>query len=241
MIFVQNDSNDAAYHFSAEEYFARYAKLKEAVYMLWQTGKTVMLGSNQMLSAEIDVDYAKKSDILIVRRSSGGGAIYTDPGTVLYTVIEPISGDISLHRENIASEIIKALGKMGVPAERKGRNDILVDNKKVSGFAQYTSGNHVCTHGSLLYDADLETLTNVLIPNEEKLRPKGISSVRSRVTNIKLFTKAGFSTGEFIAALKSNLIINTEHKEYIFADNEIQKITQIYNEKYKNDDWNYRM
>jgi len=241
VIFVHNDSNDAAFHFSVEEYFTRYAKKEKAVYMLWRTGKTVMLGSNQMLTSEVDLDYAKKENIRIVRRSSGGGAIYTDPGTVLYTVIMPVSDDISAHRENTAAEIIKALGQIGITAERKGRNDILLDNKKISGFAQYTSGNHVCTHGSLLYDTDLEALTNVLIPDENKLQPKGISSVRSRVTNIKPFTGGAYSTDDFVALLKDNLINSTDCSVYNFNDNEMQIIKQIYSEKYANDDWNYRM
>jgi len=241
MIFVENDSMDAAYHFSVEDCFARYIRKNEQVFMLWQTDKTIMLGNNQAVSNETDLEFAKKAGIKIVRRSSGGGAIYTDTGTVLYTVIEPVTGDIEKNRENVAKSIISVLSKMGVSAKREGRNDILIEGKKISGFAQFTSGNYVCTHGSLLYDTDLDTLTNALKPDDSKLHPKGIASIRSRVTNIKPYTEADYSTDEFIAVLKEYLIGGNECSYYILSDNEANRIDNIYKDKYGNKEWNFRI
>ena len=241
MVFVENDSKDAAFHFSVEEYFTRYAQSDVPVLMLWQTGKTVMIGNNQVVTAEIDLNYAKENEIKIVRRSSGGGAIYTDSGTFLYTVIEPVTGEIINQREEVAAVIIDALGKMGITARREGRNDILVEGKKISGLAQYTIDNHVCTHGSLLYDADLNILTKVLIPNETKLTPKGITSIRSRVTNIKPYTKEKYTTAEFYSILKSHLFSNKEIINYNLSDGELAKIKHIYKKKYGNSEWNFRM
>jgi len=184
MYFIADKSLDAALHFSHEELFTRYLRFNEPVVMIWQTDKTVMLGNNQVTKAEIDVDFALKENINIVRRSSGGGAIFTDPGTILYTFIEPLKYESKIHREKVAETVIKALDSIGVSAKQEGRNDILTDGKKISGLAQYTSANHICTHGSLLFDTDLELLSKVLIANESKLLPKGIASIRSRVTNI---------------------------------------------------------
>ena len=241
MILVETDSKDSAYNFSVEELFTRYIRKDEPVLMLWQTEKTVMLGNNQVVEAEVDLEFALTSEIQIVRRSSGGGAIYTDSGTVLYTVIEPLISDTGTHRERVASSVIKALGKIGVTAVREGRNDILIDGKKISGFAQYTSANHVCTHGSLLYDTDLDTLTSVLIPNASKLQPKGIASIRSRVTNIKPYMKEKYTVDEFIRLLKNELLNNQSYKVHELNTMENEIITRIYNEKYTNPEWNLRM
>jgi lipoate-protein ligase A len=209
--------------------------------MLWQTNKTVMLGNNQTAQAEVDLEFALTSAIQIVRRSSGGGAIYTDPGTVLYTVIEPLSSDTGAHREKLAASVIHALGKMGVTAVREGRNDILVAGRKISGFAQYTAANHVCTHGSLLYDTDLDTLTDVLIANTAKLQPKGIASIRSRVTNTKQYIKDNYTVNEFITKLKNEMLLNQNYTVHEFNSMENEIITRICNEKYANDEWNLRM
>lgn len=239
MIFFENNNKEAAFHFAVEELFTRYIKSSEPVLMLWQTEKTVMLGNNQVVAFEVDMDFALKNDIKVVRRSSGGGAIYTDPGTFLYTVIEPVTKEIKMHRESVAATIVDALSYFGVSAVREGRNDILVDGKKISGFAQYTSGDHVCTHGSLLYDTDLEILTNVLIPNDDKLRPKGISSIRSRVTNIRPYMSESHSAADFRRKLLDKLTNGKKIKSYELNTNDIDKISLILSEKYSNKAWNF--
>ena len=242
MFFVENSNIvDAALHFSVEELFTRYIKSAKPVYMLWQADKTVMLGYNQVVEAEVDKEFAQNSGIQIVRRSSGGGAIYTDMGTVLYTLIEPIIDEIKTHREKLAANIIFALKELGVTAQREGRNDILVDGRKISGLAQYTVGNHVCTHGSLLYDTDLELLTRVLKPNEEKLHPKGITSIRSRVTNIKPFIAESFKVSEFIDALKKVLLRDRDFELYELNDDELIKVNRIKKDKYANHNWNFSL
>jgi len=207
MVFVENDTKDAAFHFATEELFTRSIKKNVPVLMLWQTNKTVMLGNNQSVETEVDTVFAQMNNIEIIRRPSGGGAIFTDPGTILYSYIEPITKEAKNHREQTAAMIIDALLKMGITAVQEGRNDILLDGKKISGLAQHTSPTHICTHGSLLYDTDLEMLSKVLIPNESKLKPKGITSIRSRVTNIKPYMKNNFTIDEFKQALKKGLSI----------------------------------
>ena len=241
MILVESNSKEAAFYFAVEEMFTRYLRKNEQVLMLWRTDKTVMIGSNQVVEAEVNAEFASNSEIQIVRRSSGGGAIYTDPGTVLYTDIRPLTAETGVIREEVATSVISALNKMGVPSKREGKNDITVDGKKISGFAQYTSGKHVCTHCSLLYDTDLETLTNVLIANEKKLRPKGIASIRSRVTNIRPFVKEDFPVEDFITKIKNYLLNGVEYTSYNFTPEELEKINTIRKEKYTNPNWNLRM
>jgi len=241
VFFIENDNTDAAFHFSVEEFFMRFKKSDDPVYMLWQTNSTVMLGNNQVLSAEVDIDFANRNNIKVVRRSSGGGAIYTDSGTVLYTMIQPISKEAKVHMNEVAKIITDALSKLGVSAKREGRNDILVDGKKISGLAQYSIGSLICTHGSLLYDTDLDTLTKVLIANDSKLHPKGIASIRSRVTNIKPYTNTKFSTDEFISELKAELLKDIEYSAYQPIADDLFKVNSIYNEKYGNESWNFRL
>jgi len=240
LILIETDSKEAAFHFSVEELFTRYIRKNEPALMLWQADKTVMLGNNQAVEAEVDLEFALSSEVQIVRRSSGGGAIYTDLGTVLYTVIEPLSSDTGTHREKVAATVITALGKMGVTAVREGRNDILIDGRKISGLAQYTSANHVCTHGSLLYNTDLDMLTDVLIKNPAKLQPKGITSIRSRVTNIKPHIREKYTVDEFIEVLISELISGKNYKIHKFNSMENEIIKRIYSEKYANPEWNLR-
>jgi len=210
MVFVENDSKDAAFYFATEELFTRKIKKNVPVLILWQTNNTVMLGNNQSIENEVDTVFAQKNNIKIIRRPSGGGAIYTDPGTILYSYIEPLTKEANTHREQTAAMIIDALYNMGITAVQEGRNDILLDGKKISGLAQHTSPTHICTHGSLLYDTDLEMLTKVLIPNESKLKPKGITSIRSRVTNIKPYMKMNFTIDEFKLELKNELLSDKE-------------------------------
>ena len=241
MIFVENTCKNAAFHFSAEEFFVRHIKSNEPVLMLWQADKTVMLGNNQSARAEVNLSYAEESSIAIVRRSSGGGAIYTDSGTVLFSIIEPVYDEMTIHRENVAAIIIEALVKMNVPAYRDGRNDILADGRKFSGLAQYSSGGMICTHGSLLFDTDLETLTKVLIPDKKKLQPKGISSIRSRVGNIKPYISGDLNADEFMQMLKNNLLHKKDFTTYNFNDNDLIEINKINEEKYSSNDWNFRI
>ena len=241
MIYIENDSKDAAFHFSVEEHFTRNLRIDKPVLMIWQTGKTVMIGNNQVVSAEVDLKLASKSNIPVIRRSSGGGALYTDLGTVLYTVIEPMVNEPQVHRENLAARIINALSAMGVPAAREGRNDILAEGRKISGFAQYTSGNHICTHGSLLFDTDMDILTGILLPQPEKLLPKGIASIRSRVTNIKPYLKDDHTVNNFIDDLKHELTGGRDHSLYKLNEDDLKKISMIDLEKYSNNAWNFRM
>ena len=240
MIFIESSCNDAAYHFSVEELFMRYKQKEVPVLMIWQTEKTVMLGNNQTVKDEVNTDAAYKAGVKIIRRSSGGGAIYTDLGAVQYSVIEPLLHEAKIHREEAASSILKALNALGIPATREGHNDILAGGRKISGFAQYTSGGFVCTHGSLLFDSDLEFLAEVLLAREEKLRPKGITSIRSRVANIKPYID-NWTVGEFVTTLQKSLLNGKNVEVHRFSENELEMISALQTEKYSNDEWNLRM
>ena len=240
MLYIETERKDAAFHFSVEEYFMRNLPSDEPLIMIWQTRPCVMLGNYQIPDAEIDVRYAQEAGIQIVRRSSGGGTIFTDLGTLLYTMILPHTKaqyPQQFAREMVAGLAINALNEMGIPAKVEGRNDILVDGKKVSGMAQYARHGRICTHGSLLYDADLEMLTRVLRVDADKIRSKAVCSVRSRVANLKEYMNDGCSTREFWERFQQNLFMDRQVYRYELSNHELTQIDQICHEQYGNPAW----
>ena len=242
MIYIETESKDAAFHFSVEEYIVRHFPWDEPVMMIWQAGKCAMLGSNQIAEAEIDIGYAEREGIQIVRRSSGGGTIFTDLGTFLYTMILPHTEHNSPEavRKIVAGPIVEALNEMGCPAKIEGRNDIHVEGvKKIGGMAQYSWHGRICTHGSLLYDEDLEKLTRALRADDEKIRSKALRSMRSRVTNIKEYIPHDYSTHEFLGILKQKLFCGEHIREHSLTDDEIAQINRIYQDRYGNPAWTF--
>ena len=199
-----------------------------------------MLGSYQIARAEVNAPYAREQNIQIVRRQSGGGTIFTDMGTLLYTLITPDPGDMTpanIVREIFAAPIIRALHKLGIPAELKGRNDILVAGKKVCGIAQHARKGRICTHGSLLYDTDLDMLESVLQVDAAKIQSKAISSVRSRVANLKPHMEPPVSTPEFWVLLEEKLSEEWNLVPYTLTEADLAEVDNIYRERFGNPDW----
>ena len=237
--FIETENTNAAFHFSVEEFLMQRFPFESSI-MLWQDEKCVMLGANQVAPQEVDMNCVEREGIKIVRRSSGGGTIFTDMGTILYTMIQPHKKDSQVNQiaeETIVSSVVEILNKMGVPAVLEGRNDILADGKKFSGIAQHVKHGMLCTHGSILYDTDLELLSQVLNVDDDKIRSKAIRSVRSRVTNIKDYI--GVSTQVFREQLKQNLVHKFDAREYKLTDDELQEIEKICREKYENLSWTF--
>jgi len=242
MRYLKPGGQDAAFHFSVEEYFMEHAPLSEPIFMIWQADKCAMLGAYQVAQAEVDLSYAREMNIQIVRRQSGGGTIFTDLGTLLYTLILPESSAKSseeIVRELFAAPLVRALNKLGIPTQMEGRNDLLVDGKKFSGIAQYVRQGRVCSHGSLLYDTDLDMLTRVLQVNPDKIKSKGIQSVRSRVTNLQEHMGESVSLQEFWTILERALAEEWALEQYTLTAMEIETIDSIYEKKYGNPEWNF--
>ncbi len=243
MFFIQPKATDTALHFASEEYCMTALGQNQDIFMLWQTDCCAMLGSNQIAQDEIDLSLAKQHNVQITRRSSGGGTIYTDQGTLLCTLITPFSaGDDAkeIGRTRLAEPLIMALQKMGIQAEIKGRNDMLLDGKKISGLAQRLGKNCLCSHCSLLFDTDLSVLEKILTVDEAKIKSKGIASIRSRVTNIREHLLEKYTTQEFKALLIQALTEIMPMETYAFSHDELAQIEKIREEKYANPLWTYR-
>ena len=238
MHLYYNDSKNASFWFAAEDYIMRVLQPDEPVLMLWSTEDTVMVGANQVIETECDVEYAQAEGIEVIRRSSGGGAIFTDEGTLQVTVILPYD-DLdpkTVAREWIADPVVAALASCGVSAHAKGRNDILIDGNKVSGIAQYISGGYICTHCSLLLETDLKKLASSLTTDRAKFATKAIPSKGSRVANIIEYIP-GKDIQSFFSALAKSYGRKEEIQNRAFESDDLAQIETIVWDKYLDPGW----
>ena len=196
-------THDPYLNLAIEEYL--FQNSQDNVFILWQNEPCIVIGKNQNPYAEIDISVAKEKNIKIVRRITGGGAVYHDLGNLNYTFISNDDA-CGIDFAKFTAPIISALATMGITATLSGRNDIEVDGKKISGNAQCKKGGRVLHHGTLLFDSDLEFLSGVLSVDREKIQAKAIRSTRARVTNIKELLSAPIDINEFIRLISEYVV-----------------------------------
>ena len=183
MLCFRNNSTDVGYNIALEERIFEKFSGGDDFFMLWRNDKSVIVGCNQVIENEIDLEYAKSHDIAVIRRKTGGGTVYHDLGNVNYTYISNRAGEFG-NFHTLSEPVIAFLRSKGVDAQHIGKNDVGIGARKISGSAQRIAGGHILHHGTLMFDVDLATLERVLTPSPEKLSLKGVKSVRSRVCNI---------------------------------------------------------
>lgn len=227
------DSLRAPFNIASEEYLLE--RTTDSYIYFWRNESAVIVGKNQNTLQEVDLEYTDSHGIEVVRRMSGGGAVYHDLGNICYTVIAPYDKNIDTYRE-FSSPLIEYLNKIGIPATFSGRNDIEVDGYKVSGNAERIYRDRVMHHGTLLFDTDLTVLEKALIPSPLKLKSKGIKSVRARVKNIKQLCGREETSEQFFSALCAHFSSMYQTKE--FDDDEINEIRTLAKDKYSTYDWN---
>ena len=193
---------------------------------------SVIVGLNQNPYAEVDVQYLEAHHITLARRVTGGGAVYHDLGNLNYSIAGPIA-----QMEDKFSLMARTLQQLGVPAALSGRNDILVDGRKCSGYAKRLSKNRMMIHGTLMWDVDLETLTRALAVPGSKLEAKGIASVRSRVANIKDYLPQFQTLAQFQAALQERLADGSP--ELHLSPEQRAGIDQVADQKFRTWEWNW--
>ncbi|MDE3152511.1 MAG: lipoate--protein ligase [Gemmatimonadota bacterium] len=189
MLFVDNHGiDDARVNLALEEHVLRQKVTDEDCVLFYINAPAIIIGRNQNTIEEIDPDVVAARGITVVRRISGGGAVYHDLGNLNFSFMTPVvSGRFSRY-DHFTRPVIAALRALGVPAELGGRNDILADGRKISGNAQFATPNRMFSHGTLLFDSNLDDVTAALRPKPGKVESKGIKSIRSRVANISEFT-----------------------------------------------------
>ena len=238
MRYLKNPSTNPYYNMAFDEYCLESLPIDEPVFFLWQNKPAVIVGYNQEVNTEVNLDYLKEKGIDLVRRVTGGGAVYHDLENLNYTIVGR-SEDLERDYPEYAALMMKALQALGVPATLSGRNDILVDGKKVSGFAKRVCKNRLMVHGTLMYNVDVDVLTHVLNPSTTKLQSKGIASVRSRVTNLCNYLPELSDIHAFKNRLEEILSNNYSDAEYKLSEADLAHIQQLTDEKFATWEWNY--
>ena len=246
MIFVDNQNTyDAAMNIALESYLVENRLVDEPILLFYINDPSIIIGRNQNTIEEVNQAYVDEKGIQVVRRMSGGGAVYHDRGNFSFCFIKDDDGSFR-DFQSFTKPVIDALHKMGATgAELQGRNDLLIDGKKFSGNAMYAKDGRMTAHGTILFDSDLDEVTNALKVRKEKIASKGIKSVRSRVTNIKPYVDDQYkdlSIEEFRDLVLLEIFgvdSRDQVPEFKLTDEIWDGVKEIYNERMGNWDWNY--
>ena len=238
LFYLDLDTTDAAWNLAAEQYVFEALPRDRSYFMLWQNRSAVIVGKHQDTLAEINRPYVEAQGIQVIRRPSGGGAVYHDLGNLNYTIITDSGSTERLDLSLFCQPVLRVLRDMGVPAELTGRNDMTVDGKKFSGSAQYLRHGRIQHHGTLLFDSDLSVVQQALQVDPEKIRSKGLPSVRSRVTNLRPWLPAGITLPQFRQRLLEELLRQTPGERYVFTQADLAGIEALAESRYRSWDWN---
>ncbi|WP_422487205.1 lipoate--protein ligase [Gudongella sp. DL1XJH-153] len=241
MKYLTNLSNNPNYNLAFEEYCFKNLPREDDYVYLWINGPAIIVGKNQNTLEEINIEYVKENDIKIVRRITGGGAVYHDLGNLNFSIYTNSKGQERIDFGQINVPILKSLEKFGIMAELSGRNDLTLDGKKISGIAQSVYKKRILNHGTILYDTDMSVLSKALNVKADKIASKGVKSVKSRVTNIRPYMKEDALILDFKEMLLKNIFQyhNEEMEEYVLSQQELDGIQKLYEEKYSTWEWNY--
>jgi lipoate---protein ligase len=241
MLYVDNRGvTDPHVNLALEEYVLRHRFPGEDCLLFYVNEPSIIIGRNQNTVEEVSEAVVRERGIHVVRRISGGGAVYHDLGNLNFSFITPYAPERFNRYDQFLGPVIAELRALGVPAELGGRNDIVVDGRKISGNAQFTTAGRMFSHGTLLYDTDLDVVAAALTPKPGKVESKGHKSVRSRVANIREFLAAPLG----VDALRERLVarIFADHAEVPVLpldDADWAAVRELVATKYGTWEWNY--
>lgn len=246
MLFVPNENNDPRINLAIEIFLLQEMKVDEPILLFYINEPSIIIGRNQNTIEEINKNYVDAHGIHVVRRFSGGGAVYHDFGNLNFSFIMPDDGNSFRDFEKLTKPIVQALHEMGVEgAQLKGRNDLVIDDMKFSGNAMYATNGRMFAHGTIMFDSDINEVVNALKVRKDKIESKGIKSIRSRVTNIKPFLpkdKQDMTTEAFREEILLKIFgVDSvdQVKTYTLTEEDWVKINEISDKYYRNWDWNY--
>jgi lipoate---protein ligase len=238
MLFVDNPFLDPFFNLAAEEYFLKY--LNKEIIMIWRSNASIIIGKHQNTLAEINLPYVIKNDIPVVRRLSGGGTVFHDPGNINFTFIKAVEKERMVDFEGQVQPVIEFLKTLGIDARFQGKNDLRVNGLKISGNAEHVYRNKVLHHGTLLFDSNLDRLNEAIKSRESRFESKAIKSLRSNVANISSFLETPFTREEFMTAFRNFFLSkNSLLEPYELSDDDIRIIERIKMSKYILWEWNY--
>ena len=236
MKYLSNNSTDPHYNMAFDEFCLEKLHADEPVFYLWRNRPSVIIGLNQSAYAEVNLPYLEEKGIALARRVTGGGAVYHDLQNLNYTITGRIR-DLDSDYPAYVQTMVRALRALGVPAELSGRNDILVEGRKCSGYAKRMSRDRLMIHGTLMYDVDIDTLTQALSAPGSKLSAAGIASVRSRVANLKEYLPQFPDMEAFRETLQG--ILAGDDGEIRLTAGQLERIGADAAAKFRTWEWNY--
>lgn len=241
MLFIDNKGiTDPRINLAIEEYALKNLDINQTYLLFYINKPSIIIGKNQNTIEEINTDYVEKHGIHVVRRLSGGGAVYHDLGNLNFSFITKDDGESFHNFRKFTEPVINALKKLGLKAELSGRNDIEAEGRKISGNAQFSTKGRMFSHGTLLFNSEMEHVVSALKVRKDKIESKGIKSIRSRVANISDFLEGKITIDQFRTLLLQSIFEGEDEiPEYVLTDEDWEKIHQLSKERYQNWDWNY--
>ncbi|BBH22006.1 lipoate--protein ligase [Paenibacillus baekrokdamisoli] len=241
MLFISNENNhDPSINLALEEYALRHLPLEEEYLLFYINEPSIIIGKNQNTAEEVNTTYVDEQGIHVVRRLSGGGAVYHDLGNLNFSFLTRDDGKSFHNFRKFTEPVVEALRKLGVEAELSGRNDLQVGERKISGNAQFATKGRMFSHGTLLFDSEVDSIVSALNVNPAKFESKATKSVRSRVANIVEFLKEPLTMEQFRQFLLESIFGgNTTIPEYKLTEADWTAVHQLADERYRSWDWNY--
>ena len=241
MLYIDNNNiTDPRINLAIEEYILKHLDIEETYLLFYINEPSIIIGKNQNTIEEINTKYVEEQGLHVVRRLSGGGAVYHDLGNLNFSFITKDDGESFHNFKKFTEPVIQALEKLGVDAELSGRNDIIAQGRKISGNAQFSTKGRMFSHGTLLLDSEIENVVSALKVKKDKIESKGIKSIRSRVANISEFLERKLTTEEFKQLILNYIFDGEENiQRYELTEEDWKKINEISKERYQNWDWNY--
>ncbi|WP_299091335.1 lipoate--protein ligase [uncultured Metabacillus sp.] len=242
MLFIDNNGmTDPRINLAIEEYAVKHLDPNETYLLFYINEPSIIIGKNQNTIEEINTSYVEEHKIHVVRRLSGGGAVYHDKGNLNFSFITKDDGDSFHNFKKFTEPVVQALEKLGVKAEMSGRNDIIAsDGRKISGNAQFSTRGRMFSHGTLLFDSEIDSVVSALKVKKDKIESKGIKSIRSRVANISEYLEEKITIEHFRELLLRYIFNGADQiPSYDLTDEDWKKINEISKERYQNWGWNY--
>ncbi|SEO54902.1 lipoate--protein ligase [Paenibacillus sp. OV219] len=240
MRFIDNQgNNDPAWNLALEEYILRNLTGDEDFLLFYMNEPSIIIGKNQNTAEEVNTSYVEEHGIHIVRRLSGGGAVYHDLGNLNFSFITKDDGKSFHNFRKFTEPVVAALRGLGVDAELSGRNDLQVGERKISGNAQFATKGRMFSHGTLLFNSEVDSIVSALKPNPAKFESKATKSVRSRVANIAEFLQEPMTMEQFRSFLLESIFGGKDIPAYPLSEADLAAVDQLAEERYRSWDWNY--